>query len=142
MAYRILIVDDSPMMRAFIKRVISMSGVDVEQILEAGDGQEALDILPTTRVDLIFTDINMPRMNGEEMVHRLAAGEATRRIPVIVVSTDGSVVRRDNLGSLGVLGYLVKPFSPEVLREEVERVVGVMNAGNAEGANAGVLNAH
>jgi two-component system chemotaxis response regulator CheY len=128
MAYRILIVDDSPMMRAFIKRVLSLSGVEVEQILEAGDGEEALEMILSSGVDLIFTDINMPRMNGEEMVHRLTANEATRNIPVIVVSTDGSVMRRDTLGTLGVLGYLVKPFSPEVLREEVERVVGLLSA--------------
>jgi two-component system, chemotaxis family, chemotaxis protein CheY len=128
MAYRIMIVDDSPMMRAFIKRVISMSGVDVQEILEAGDGQEALDTLDRMPVDLIFTDINMPGMNGEELVRRVAAREDTKHIPIIVVSTDGSIVRRDNLGTLGVVGYLVKPFSPEVLREEVERVAGSLHA--------------
>jgi two-component system chemotaxis response regulator CheY len=128
MSYRMMVVDDSPMMRAFIKRVITMSGVDVELLLQAGDGQEALDKLEAQMVDVIFTDINMPGMNGEELVHRLSQDPVKCKIPVIVVSTDGSVVRRENLGALGVMGYLVKPFSPEVLRDEVERVVGVLNA--------------
>jgi two-component system chemotaxis response regulator CheY len=128
MKYRLMIVDDSPMMRAFIKRVISLSGVEVELILEAGDGQEALDKLETQAVDLVFTDINMPGMDGEEFVTELAARYSPRRIPVIVVSTDGSVVRRNHLSELGVMGYLVKPFSPESLREEVERVTGVLHA--------------
>ena len=129
MAYRLMIVDDSPMMRAFIKRVIAMSGVEAEVLIEAGDGAEALAKLEGKTVDLVFTDINMPGMNGEELVEKLAARYGPQRIPVIVVSTDGSVVRREHLSALGVLGYLVKPFSPEDLRAEVERVVEVLHAG-------------
>jgi two-component system chemotaxis response regulator CheY len=116
------------MMRNFIKRVIGLSGVEVAAVLEASNGREALDIVASSPVDLIFTDINMPVMNGEEMVRELMSGEPRLTIPIIVISTDGSEVRRDVLSGLGVTGYLVKPFSPEVLREEVERVVGVLDA--------------
>jgi two-component system chemotaxis response regulator CheY len=126
MAFRVLIVDDSPVMRAFVRRVLNISGLDVGAVLEAGDGQEALDVLDREWVDVILTDINMPNMDGEEFVTRLAEREASA--PVIVISTDGTASRMEHLRELGVEGYLAKPFLPEMLRQAVERVVGVADA--------------
>lgn len=128
MAFRVLIVDDSPAMRVFIRRVIKLSGLETTAVLEAGDGEEALALLDGEWVDVILTDINMPRMDGEEFVRRLAASGLTATIPVIVVSTDGTAVRMDHLMALGARGYVVKPFTPEALREEIERVIGVAHA--------------
>jgi two-component system chemotaxis response regulator CheY len=125
MAFRVLIVDDSAMMRSMIRRVIEISGLDAGQILEAGDGVEALEMLSREWVDVVLTDVNMPRMNGEELIRRMSESGLTTTIPVIVVSTDATVIRRDAVAGLGARGYLVKPFQPEQLKQEIERVIGV-----------------
>ncbi len=125
MSHCVLIVDDSPAMRAFIRRVIQLSGFPVDEYREAGNGKEALALLAAHPVDVILTDINMPEMNGEELVRRLAADTSRPHIPVVVVSTDSTESRVHRLRMLGVDGYLSKPFSPESLREELERALGV-----------------
>jgi two-component system chemotaxis response regulator CheY len=125
MSYRVLIVDDSPAMRSFIRRVMDLSGFDVGEYLQAADGVEALEVLTREHVDVILTDINMPRMNGEELVRKLEANDALRSIPVMVVSTDGTESRINHMASLGTRAYLKKPFLPETLREALERVLGV-----------------
>ena len=125
MAYRLLIVDDSPAMRAFIRRVVDLSGFDLAACFEASNGQEALNLLGTEWVDAILTDINMPGMDGEEFLQRLAADELYRSIPAIVVSTDATQKRIDRLLALGARGYLTKPFLPEELRAQLEATLGV-----------------
>jgi two-component system chemotaxis response regulator CheY len=125
MSFRVLIVDDSPSMRKMIRRVITLSGLDAETVFEAGDGIEALEIVEQEWVDVILTDINMPRMNGEELIRQLAAKGITESVPVIVISTDATSLRRENVSGLGARGYIVKPFLPEALRDEIERVTGV-----------------
>ena len=114
---RILIVDDSSMMRALIKRVVRLTNVPVEEILEARDGVEALSLLTSHDVQLLFTDINMPGMNGAELLRQLANDDRWRRLTRVVISTDGSTARRDEVAELSVRCYLKKPFSPEVLRD-------------------------
>ena len=125
MAYRLLIVDDSPAMRTFVRRVIGLSGFDLAACFEASNGQEALDVLRSEWVDAILTDINMPRMDGEEFLRRLAADEVCRSIPAIVISTDATHHRKDRLLALGARGYITKPFLPEALRAELETTLGV-----------------
>jgi two-component system, chemotaxis family, chemotaxis protein CheY len=125
MAYNILIVDDSPAMRSFVRRVLDLSGLDVGRCLQAGNRQEALNLLRDEWVDLVLTDINMPTMDGEEFVRRLEADEALRTIPVLVVSTDRTDGRVQQMLTLGAKGYVTKPFLPETLREELEKVLGV-----------------
>lgn len=114
---RILIVDDSSMMRALIKRVVLLTNVPVEEILEARDGVEALSLLSSHDVQLLFTDINMPGMNGAELLRQLANDDRWRRLTRVVISTDGSTARREEVAELSVRCYLKKPFSPEVLRD-------------------------
>lgn len=130
MAFTILIVDDSPAMRSFVKRVLDLSGFETGTCYEAGNGQEALDVLANEWVDVILTDINMPVMNGEEFVERLAANESFHSIPVLVVSTDRTEDRVKQMISIGAKGYVKKPFQPEELREELERVLGAAYAVN------------
>ncbi len=127
MAFSVLIVDDSPAMRAFIKRVIDMSGFDVGTCIEAGDGEEALEILTRSWVDIVLTDINMPRMSGEELVRKMHDDEMMKEIPIVVVSTDSTKIRIETMISLGAKGYVTKPFHPEQLRFELERVLEVSN---------------
>src|ERR1700684_3915842 len=110
MALQILIVDDSPAMRTFIRRVVRLSGIDVDRYFEAANGAEALEQLAANPVDAVLTDINMPVMNGEELVRRMRAAGPTQSIPVIVISTDATVNRIHTMQALGATGYLEKPF--------------------------------
>jgi two-component system chemotaxis response regulator CheY len=125
MAFHPMVVDDSPAMRAFIIRVIELSGLDVETCVQASNGQEALDLLRQNWIDIVLTDINMPVMNGEEFVRLMEADEVLRTIPVLVVSTDGSVHRVEKMMSLGAKAYVKKPFSPELLRKSMEDLLGI-----------------
>jgi two-component system chemotaxis response regulator CheY len=131
MAYSVLIVDDSPVMRTFIRRVLNVSGFEVGECLEAGNGEEALAQLSVHRVDVILTDINMPGMNGEELLRRLAVDGTLKTTPTIVISTDATNERIVRMIELGAQGYMSKPFTPEGLRDELERVLGERDATRA-----------
>jgi two-component system, chemotaxis family, chemotaxis protein CheY len=122
---KVLIVDDSPVMRSFIRRVLTVSGLDIGQPLQAENGARALELLRDQPVDLVLTDINMPEMTGEELLRTMQADPALSRTPVVVVSTDARLDRVDQMVSLGARGYITKPFTPEGLKTEVERVLGV-----------------
>jgi len=126
-AYRVLIVDDSPAMRAFVRRVMEISGFELAACLEASNGIQALEVLQNEWVDAILSDINMPEMDGEELLQRLEADESLRRIPVVIISTDGTKTRVERMMQLGARGYVMKPFRPEELREELERSLEVVN---------------
>ena len=124
MAYSVLIVDDSPAMRSFVRRVLDLSGLSVGRYLQAGNGEEGLDVLRKEWVDVVLTDLNMPVMDGEQFVRSLEADESLRSIPVLVVSTDRTEARVQEMLTLGAKGYVTKPFLPETLRGEIERVLG------------------
>lgn len=130
MGYNVLIVDDSPAMRSFVRRVLDLSGFDVTRYLQAGNGQEALDLLKEEWVDVVLTDINMPVMDGEQFVRLLEEDDSLRSIPVLVVSTDRTEARAQEMLNLGARGYVRKPFQPETLREEVEKILGVSCGGD------------
>lgn len=125
MAFNVLIVDDSPAMRAFVRRVLDLSGLDVGQCYLAANGLEALHLLRTETVDVVLTDLNMPAMDGAEFVRRIEADERLRTVPVLVVSTDATGSRVREMLEMGARGYLAKPFHPEALRAEIERVLEV-----------------
>jgi two-component system chemotaxis response regulator CheY len=122
MSFTVLIVDDSPAMRAFVRRILDMSGLEVGRCLEAADGLEALRLARREKVEVILSDINMPVMDGEEFVRQLNADPELRHIPVVVVSTDRTETRVQKMLALGARGYVTKPFLPEALRQELERV--------------------
>jgi two-component system chemotaxis response regulator CheY len=112
----VLVVDDSATMRAMIRRAVTLSGVAIAAIHEAGDGAAALAQLESHPCDVIFTDINMPGMNGVDLLRAIAARGWTHLIR-IVVSTDGSLVRRKEMSALGVQLMVDKPFAPEAIRD-------------------------
>ena len=120
MAWNILIVDDSSLTRKRIKRIIEMADLDVGEFLEAENGEEALTILKDSHVDLVLSDLNMPKMGGAEMVHRMKSLEATKSIPVVVVSTESKTTRIAKLLAEGVRDYLHKPFTPEEFKETIQ----------------------
>jgi two-component system chemotaxis response regulator CheY len=127
MELHVLIVDDSPAMRAFIRRVLDLSGLEVGLCLEASNGEEALRLLEDNWVDAVLTDINMPQMDGEELVRRMSGHEVLSLIPVLVVSTDRTEGRIQKMLTLGAKGYVTKPFAPETSREELEHSLGVVH---------------
>ena len=122
MAFRILIVDDSSVTRSVLRKTIHMTGIDVDEILEAGDGIEAIDLLSDNQVDLVMTDINMPRMNGMEMTAAILANEKTCDIPVVIVTTHADDTRINELCVQGVKKYIHKPFTPEKIRDTLQEV--------------------
>ena len=115
---RILIVEDSPTMRALLNSALEGLEVPVK-ITEASSGFEALRCLPREPFDLIVTDINMPDINGLELVSFAKSNNAYRSIPLIIVSTEGADRDRQRGLELGADAYLVKPFDAEYLREVV-----------------------
>lgn len=128
MKLSVMIVDDSPAMRSFVRRVLDMSGLEIERCLQASNGQEALDLMNGAWVDVVLTDINMPVMDGEELLQRMSVHSIFRAIPVVVISTDRTECRIQKMLSLGAKGYVTKPFTPEILREQLEQSLGVAHA--------------
>jgi two-component system chemotaxis response regulator CheY len=123
MGTRFLIVDDSANIRAFVKKTLSLTGLTIDAILEAQDGQDALEKLEQNPVDVVLTDINMPRMDGLELIRRLRADERYRTLRVIVISTEGSREKILEAAKIGITGYLKKPFGPENVLEILEKAV-------------------
>jgi len=127
MSFNILIVDDSRTIRSVIKKTLDIAGVPVGHLYEAENGKEALDIMNLNWIDLVFADINMPVMNGIEMIKKMSEDNTLDKTPVIIVSTEGSKTRIDDLLKLGVRAYLRKPINPEDLRNIVNEVMGDHN---------------
>lgn len=124
MAYNILIVDDSVITRTVIKRSIDMIGIDIGDVYEADNGASALKFLEQTPVDLVLADLNMPEMDGAEMLHHMQQAEATRSVPVVVVSSEPSTIRIKELLAEGIKDYLHKPFTPEEFADTVKDSLG------------------
>ena len=120
MANDILVVDDSAVMRAMLIRVLRLSGLSIGSVYEAADGVQALTCLAGHDVDLALLDINMPVMNGDELLDRIRADARTARLPVIVVSTERSDTRIESFERRGAV-FINKPFTPEQIRAAAVR---------------------
>ena len=129
MAFNILLVDDSVTVRKVIAKALRLAEVDIGKLFEAGHGAEALEVLEKEWVDLVFADIMMPVMDGEEFVRKLNESGQIKELPVIIVSSAGSEPRVQRLKELGVRDYIQKPFTPEQIREVVESVMGMSTNG-------------
>jgi two-component system, chemotaxis family, chemotaxis protein CheY len=116
MNYRILIVDDSPLLRATARRAVLQAGAEPSQIREAGNGQEALALLREQPADVVLLDINMPVMDGFQFVEEKAKDPALAATKVALVTTEGNQKRLARMTEMGVQHYLRKPFEPEELR--------------------------
>jgi two-component system, chemotaxis family, chemotaxis protein CheY len=124
MPLNVLVVDDSAVMRAMIARVVRLTGVPLGEPHEAGNGAEGLRLLREHWIDLVLLDVNMPVMDGEQMLRRLRADAETASLPVIVVSTESSETRVAALEELDV-AFVHKPFAPEDLRATILRITGL-----------------
>ncbi len=130
MARDILLVDDSATIRSMVKRTIQMIGLDVGDIHEARNGIEALACLEDYDIAVLLVDINMPTMNGIQLLTRMKDNARLKDIPIVIASTEGSEQRIQQLSDLGVSGYVRKPFQPEQLRDVLTPILGVLeNAG-------------
>jgi two-component system, chemotaxis family, chemotaxis protein CheY len=119
MAFNVLIVDDSATVRDIIAKTLRMAGLRIGDVHHAANGREALTILAGQWIDIVFADVNMPVMNGVEMVEQMAKDGLLATIPVVIVSSDGSATRVEQLKAKGVSAYVHKPFTPELLRSVV-----------------------
>jgi two-component system, chemotaxis family, chemotaxis protein CheY len=115
----ILIVDDSAMMRKIVLRALTLAGLEFQQVLEAADGSEALEILKMNTVELIMCDINMPVMNGLELLKAMRAQNLAAGVPVVMVTTESSSEHVREAVAVGASGYIRKPFTPEHVKQKV-----------------------
>lgn len=117
----VLIVDDSKIMRRKLRTILTSTGLAGDAIREAGDGHEALDVVGHERVDVVFTDINMPGMDGRELLARLAARPSGQRPYTVVCTTETKQALKDELQQFGVDLYIEKPFDSDVVRDLIRR---------------------
>jgi two-component system chemotaxis response regulator CheY len=132
MSLNILIVDDSATMRRMITRTLHLSGLPVDGVFEAANGREGLLALAKNRIDLALIDINMPEMNGEEMIARIRQNPTFKDVAVVIVSTEGSTTRIASLMKEAAVGFVHKPFTPERLSQVVYEVTGGTHGNAAE----------
>ncbi|HVO19344.1 MAG TPA: response regulator [Anaeromyxobacter sp.] len=131
MGLDMLVVDDSPVTRKMVRRALGLCGLEVAQVHEAGDGAEALDQLGRHHIDLVLADINMPVMNGIELVERMSSDPDLCGVPVVIVATPMSQDRVEHVLDRGARAYLAKPFRPEALRDVVVQILGTAGGSDA-----------
>lgn len=122
-SHTLITVDDSSTMRRIIKNTLLKIGFS--NVLEAGNGIEALEVIAQNKVDLIITDWNMPEMDGLTFVKALRSKDQYKEVPILMITTEAA--KEDILTALrsGVNNYVVKPFTPEILQEKVFKLLGL-----------------
>jgi two-component system, chemotaxis family, chemotaxis protein CheY len=120
---RVLIVDDSSVMRKIVERSLRQANLNLSQVYEAGNGEEALGVLTREKVDLILCDINMPVMDGLEFVKHLPTVENAKGTPVVMITTEGSENHVVQALSAGARGYIRKPFTPDLVSSQISSVL-------------------
>jgi len=128
MAYQALVVDDSSIARSSLIKMLNLSGIPFEEIYQADNGRVGLDLLDKHSVDLVFTDINMPEMDGIAFVDELAHRQIPTQIPIVVLSAQGSETAVAKLRRRGIRGYIRKPCTPEAVRDVVRHLFEGVNA--------------
>jgi two-component system chemotaxis response regulator CheY len=123
MESNVLVVDDSAAIRKILQRVLRQTGMSIRAIHEAGDGQEALELLKSQSVDLVLTDINMPKMDGIQFLAAIKSAPQWRNIPVVMITTEGGETKVAEAVKLGAAGYVRKPFTADQIKE---KLVGIL----------------
>ncbi len=122
---RVLIVDDSSVMRKIVERALRQAGLELKEVHEAGSGVEGVEVLRTRSVDLILSDINMPSMDGLEFLRQIRAQNLASGVPVVMITTESSEEYVKQAIESGARGYIRKPFTPEQVKERVLPLVRV-----------------
>lgn len=115
----VLIVDDSAAIRKILRRVLGQAEIPLGTVLEAGNGLEALEELKKNKVHLVLSDINMPQMDGLELLAQMRANPEWSSIPVVIISMEGGQEKVLEAVQLGAAGYVRKPFTAEQIREKI-----------------------
>lgn len=123
MALDVLIVDDSAAIRKILQRVLRQTEMEIGNIIEAGDGVEAFNLLKDNKVGLILSDINMPNMDGLQFLGKLKSESEFKSVPVIMVTTEGNQTKVMEAVQLGAAGYVRKPFTAEQIKEKLVGIV-------------------
>lgn len=123
MALDLLIVDDSAAIRKILQRVLQQAEIPIGSVYEAGDGKEALTILQDKTVGLIFSDINMPNMDGLQFLSQLRATDTWKQVPVVMITTEGSQAKVMEAVQLGANGYVRKPFTPDQIKDKLAGLI-------------------
>ena len=121
---KVLIVDDSSVMRKIVERALRQAGLDLGEVLEAANGAEALVEVQKGSLDIILSDINMPVMDGLEFLKNLANIESAKGVPVVMITTEASESLVAEALSYGAKAYLRKPFAPEQIKQRVTPLLG------------------
>lgn len=121
MAKKILAVDDSKTMREMVSFTLKEAGFEV---IDAEDGKQAVEKLKAIKVDVVITDLNMPNMNGFELIRHLRSDPAYKMAPILMLTTEGDDQKKQEGKSAGATGWIVKPFHPEKLVQVVKKVCG------------------
>ena len=119
----VMIVDDSAAIRKILQRVLVQAEVPMGKVHEAGDGMEALEKLKTEKVGLILSDINMPNMDGLELLSKLKADPNLKDVPVIMITTEGGQAKVLEAVNLGAAGYVRKPFTADQIKEKLVGII-------------------
>ena len=119
MSLDVLIVDDSGAIRKILQRVLIQAEIPLGKVYEAGDGVEALDALKQHPVGLILSDINMPNMDGLQLLNAVKSQATTKDVPMVMITTEGSSAKVMEAVSLGAAGYVRKPFTAEQIKEKL-----------------------
>jgi len=139
MPYNILIVDDSSCMRKVLRKTITMCGIGDVSFYEAENGAVALKLIHDEWIDLIFTDINMPVMNGLELVQNLRSDDSIKNTPIIVVTSDTNVESTEEVKTHNIKDIIYKPFRPEAVRMLLINLLGLEDNQNEDDSNFGGL---
>ena len=119
----VMIVDDSAAIRKILQRVLRQTDIPIGEVLEAGDGVEALKTLNDRSVNLILSDINMPNMDGLQLLAQLKATEKWKSVPIVMVTTEGGQGKVIEAVQLGAAGYVRKPFTAEQIKEKLSGLI-------------------
>jgi len=119
----ILVVDDSAAIRKILQRVLRQTGMAIHAVYEAGDGQEALTLMGTQKVDLVLSDINMPKMDGLQLLAAIKASDHWRHVPVVMITTEGGETKVGEAVRLGAAGYVRKPFTADQIKEKLAGIL-------------------
>ena len=119
----ILVVDDSAAIRKILQRVLRQTGMAIRRIYEAGDGEEALELLKMQKIHLVLLDINMPRMGGLQLLAFMKASTEWRDIPVVMISTEGGEATVSEAVRLGAAGYVRKPCTADQIKEKLAGIL-------------------
>jgi two-component system chemotaxis response regulator CheY len=119
----ILVVDDSAAIRKILQRVLRQTGMAIRTIYEAGDGQEALAVLKTQKPSLVLTDINMPNMDGLQLLAAIKSVPDWRSLPVVMITTEGGETKVSEAVRLGAAGYVRKPFTADQIKEKLAGIL-------------------